>query len=58
VPYTESEQIVAAVRDNEVPVWYMLAMDEGHGFRKKPNRDYFQAATVLFFSQLFEQPAD
>ena len=58
VPYTESEQIVAAVRDNEVPVWYMLAMDEGHGFRKKPNRDYFQAATVLFFSQLFDQPED
>ena len=54
VPYTESEQIVAAVRDNGVPVWYLLAMDEGHGFAKKPNRDYFQAATVLFFSRLFE----
>lgn len=53
VPYTESEQIVAAVRANEVPVWYLLAMDEGHGFAKKPNRDYFQAATVLFFSRLF-----
>lgn len=58
VPYTESEQIVAAVRANEVPVWYMLAMDEGHGFRKKPNRDYFQAATVLFFSELFESAAE
>jgi dipeptidyl aminopeptidase/acylaminoacyl peptidase len=54
VPYTESEQIVAAVRDNGVPVWYLLAMDEGHGFAKKPNRDYFQAATVLFFERLFE----
>jgi dipeptidyl aminopeptidase/acylaminoacyl peptidase len=53
VPYTESEQIVAAVRDNGVPVWYLLAMDEGHGFAKKPNRDYFQAATVMFFRQLF-----
>ena len=53
VPYTESEQIVAAVRNNGVPVWYLLAKDEGHGFAKKPNRDYFQAATVLFFRQLF-----
>lgn len=58
VPYTESEQIVAAVRENEVPVWYLLAMDEGHGFAKKPNRDYFQAATVLFFSKLFEGELD
>ena len=59
VPYTESEQIVAAVRDNGVPVWYLLAMDEGHGFAKKPNRDYFQAATVMFFRQLFESgPAE
>jgi protease II len=54
VPYTESEQIVEAVRNNGVPVWYLLAMDEGHGFAKKPNRDYFQAATVLFFRELFK----
>jgi dipeptidyl aminopeptidase/acylaminoacyl peptidase len=54
VPYTESEQIVAEVRSNGVEVWYLLAMDEGHGFAKKPNRDYFQAATVMFFRNLFE----
>jgi dipeptidyl aminopeptidase/acylaminoacyl peptidase len=54
VPYTESEQIVQAVRGNDVEVWYLLAMDEGHGFAKKTNRDYFQAATVLFFRDLFE----
>jgi dipeptidyl aminopeptidase/acylaminoacyl peptidase len=53
VPYTESEQIVSAVRANEVDVWYLLAMDEGHGFAKKANRDYFQAATVLFLRELF-----
>jgi dipeptidyl aminopeptidase/acylaminoacyl peptidase len=53
VPYTESEQIVGAVRANEVDVWYLLAMDEGHGFAKKANRDYFQAATVLFLRELF-----
>jgi dipeptidyl aminopeptidase/acylaminoacyl peptidase len=54
VPWTESEQIVEAVRENGGDVWYMLAMDEGHGFAKKENRDYFQAATVMFFQQLFE----
>jgi dipeptidyl aminopeptidase/acylaminoacyl peptidase len=53
VPYTESEQIVQAVRANDVTAWYLLAMDEGHGFAKKANRDYFQAATVMFFRDLF-----
>ena len=53
VPYTESEQIVQEVRGNGGEVWYLLAMDEGHGFAKKPNRDYFQAATVMFFRELF-----
>jgi len=39
VPYTEAEQLVAKVRAQGGDVWYMLAKDEGHGFRKKPNRD-------------------
>ena len=29
----ESNQIVAAVRDNGKPVEYLVAPDEGHGFR-------------------------
>lgn len=53
VPYTESEQIVAAVRENGLDAWYLLAMDEGHGFRKKTNSDYFQAATIMFLRGLF-----
>lgn len=53
MPYTESEQIVRKVRSNGGEVWYLLAMDEGHGFAKKTNRDYFQAATVMFFRQQF-----
>jgi len=57
VPYTESEQIVSAARGNDVPVWYLLAMDEGHGFAKKPNRDYFQGVTVMFFRELFDGAA-
>ncbi|MFZ2753830.1 MAG: S9 family peptidase [Lysobacteraceae bacterium] len=51
VPYTEAEQIVKAVRGNGQPVWYLLYADEGHGFRKKSNNDYFGAASVLFWRQ-------
>ena len=51
VPWTEAEQIVEAVRGNGQPVWYLLFNDEGHGFRKKTNSDYFSAATVLFWQQ-------
>lgn len=51
VPYTEAEQIVKAVRGNGQPVWYLLYDDEGHGFRKKSNVDYFTAATMLFWQQ-------
>ena len=51
VPWTEAEQIVKAVRANGQPVWYLLFNDEGHGFRKKANSDYFGAATMLFWQQ-------
>lgn len=51
VPYTEAEQIVKAVRGNGQPVWYLLYDDEGHGFRKKANSDWFGAASILFWQQ-------
>ena len=51
VPWTEAEQIVKAVRANGQPVWYLLFSDEGHGFRKKSNNDYFGAASILFWEQ-------
>jgi dipeptidyl aminopeptidase/acylaminoacyl peptidase len=34
----ESDEIVAAVRANNVPVEYVLFPDEGHGFTKRENR--------------------
>lgn len=48
VPASESEQILAALKKQRVPVWYVLARDEGHGFRKKSNRDYLSAVTAMF----------
>ena len=51
VPWTEAEQIVKAVRNNGQPVWYLLYADEGHGFAKKANSDWFGAATMLFWQQ-------
>ena len=51
VPYTEAEQMVAKIRENGGDVWYMLGKDEGHGFRKKTNRDYYTAAVVMFFEK-------
>lgn len=48
VPYTEAEQMVARVKQNGNPVWYLKAKDEGHGFRKKNNVDYQFYSTVEF----------
>jgi len=48
VPVAEAEQIVRAVRANNIPVWYLLGKDEGHGFRKRRNADYQFYLTVLF----------
>ncbi len=51
VPASEAEQIVEAARGSGKPVWYLLAKDEGHGFRKKSNRDYFNHAMIVFLEQ-------
>lgn len=34
----ESDEIVAALKENNVPVEYVVFPDEGHGFRKKDNQ--------------------
>lgn len=51
VPYTEAEQIVKALKEKDVPVWYLLAKDEGHGFAKQPNAEYQFLATILFWQE-------
>ena len=57
VPRSEAEQILKAVRDNGQQAWYMLAMDEGHGFRKKDNRDRMAEAVIQFLDQHLLPPA-
>jgi dipeptidyl aminopeptidase/acylaminoacyl peptidase len=51
VPASEAEQIVKAVKGAGHDVWFMLAKNEGHGFRKKENRDVFTLLTALFFEK-------
>jgi dipeptidyl aminopeptidase/acylaminoacyl peptidase len=51
VPASESEQMVANVRKNQTPVWYLMANDEGHGFAKKKNSDYLFYSTILFMEK-------
>jgi len=51
VPVTESEQIVTALRSRGQPVWYMNALNEGHGYDRKENRDAYQQAALLFLQQ-------
>lgn len=51
VPLSEAEQMVDRVKANGSPVWYLMAKDEGHGFRKKNNADFQFYATVLFIRE-------
>jgi dipeptidyl aminopeptidase/acylaminoacyl peptidase len=53
VPIGEAEQIVKTVRAQrgEASVWYLVARDEGHGFKRKTNKDFYLAATSLFFQR-------
>ena len=51
VPASESVQMVATVRKSGATVWYLEAADEGHGFRKKKNRDFQFYATVEFIRE-------
>lgn len=51
VKQAESDQIVAALRNKEIDVDYLLASDEGHGFREETNKLAVAAALEKFFAQ-------
>ena len=44
----ESDEVVAAVKKNGVPVEYLIFPDEGHGFTKKKNQIEGYAAVLKF----------
>jgi dipeptidyl aminopeptidase/acylaminoacyl peptidase len=51
VPKTEAEQIVATLKKQNTPVWFLMAKDEGHGFAKKKNLDFQFYSTVQFMRE-------
>ena len=51
VKKAEADQIAIALRDKGQPVDYLLAMDEGHGFRKPLNRMAMYAQVENFLAQ-------
>jgi dipeptidyl aminopeptidase/acylaminoacyl peptidase len=51
VPVVEAEQVVASLKGRGVPVEYVLFPDEGHGFRKAPNRVRSASAIIHWFEE-------
>jgi len=50
----ESDELVAAVQANEVPVEYLIFPDEGHGFVKRENRIKASEAYVQFLNMYLD----
>lgn len=51
VPVTEAERMRDAIRANGGKVWYLMAMDEGHGFKKTGNTQYQFFTTIEFLRE-------
>lgn len=51
VKQAESDQIVRAMEQKQIPVTYVLYPDEGHGFARPENRLSFYAVTEAFLAQ-------
>jgi dipeptidyl aminopeptidase/acylaminoacyl peptidase len=51
VPATEAIQMKDKILLNGGKVWFLMAKDEGHGFRKKNNQDFQFYATLEFIKQ-------
>ncbi|MFN3875415.1 MAG: prolyl oligopeptidase family serine peptidase [Flavobacteriales bacterium] len=48
VPASEAVQMKERIKAKGGEVWFLMANDEGHGFRKKANADFQFYATVAF----------
>jgi len=51
VKQAESDQIVAAMSEKDIPVTYVLYPDEGHGFQKPENNLSFYAVAEAFLAE-------
>lgn len=51
VKQAESDQIVEAMEERNIPVVYVLFPDEGHGFARPENSKAFNAVTELFLAE-------
>lgn len=58
VPASESEQMVAKLRDQGTEVWYVLAKDEGHGVHKKANQEAVRTTEVQFLKSVLNTNED
>ncbi|MFZ5951516.1 MAG: S9 family peptidase [Candidatus Rifleibacteriota bacterium] len=47
----ESEQIVAAMKEKKIPVYYLLKENEGHGFHNEENQIEFYKYLEAFFAR-------
>ena len=51
-PAFEAERLVTTVRGNGAEVWYVLAKEEAHVFRRKANRDAWMSVAAAFLQRL------
>lgn len=52
VPKSESDQVVAKLREKGVETWYVQFKDEGHGFAKKINNDRRREVETQFLQKV------
>ena len=57
VPKSESDQVVAKLREKGIETWYVQFKDEGHGFRKKLNVDRRREVETQFLQKILGLPA-
>ena len=55
VPVIEAEQVVESLKKRNIPVEYVLFPDEGHGWRKTPNRIRSTVSIVRFFEKYLKR---
>ena len=55
VPVVEAEQVVESLKKRNVPVEYVLFPDEGHGWRKTPNRIRSAVAVTRWFEKYLKE---